>query len=189
MVVTTPRLVALLTDDTMMKDTSLYINATYKLNWKRYPILIAPILNEDYNTQAAALALSSHEHTKIFEFILGILQQAPQRFGGLKYQQNSIMADGVGAISSSVYNIFRNSYKRGMCWAYMFQNVDKQMLAIRNGVQQDKIKDAVWVLQLRPTLIEFQYANQLFYEWLGKNLVIYAFKHYVWAQWMGPLPS
>ena len=82
--VTTPRLVALLGDDAIMKDTSLHIDAKYKLNWQRYPILIAPILDADHDTQAAALALSSHEDTGIFEFLLGTLQQAPQRFGPSK---------------------------------------------------------------------------------------------------------
>ena len=97
------------------------------------------------------------------------------------------MADGAVAISSSVYNMFGNSCKRNMCWAYMFQNVDKQLLAVGNGVQQNRIKDALWVLKLAPTFVEFQHASLLFYEWLGENPAMHAFRQYFLAQWMGAL--
>ena len=186
-VLTTPRLVALLGDDMIMKDNSLHIDATYKLNWQGYPILITAISDADHRTQGVALALLSHKDIGAFEFLLGTFQQAPQRFGGPNYQSNSIMADGAGAISSAVHNIFGNSCKRGMCWAHMFQNVDKQLPAVGNDLEQNKIKDALRVLQLAPTPVEFQHASQLFYEWLGENPAMHEFRQYFWAQWMGAL--
>ena len=181
-VITTPRLVRVMGEETFAKSGCLHIYATYKLLWQGYPVLVAAMSDYNHKTRPIAISVSTNEGGDAFTFLLKALQQTVEKIIGHKYCPNVVMADGASAVIVTIKRVFGTNCLRGMCWAHTIRNVDEEIDKIANkGVQTD-VKEGVRLLQLASSENQFQMAASLWYDWLFVREHLLPFRDYFWEQ-------
>ena len=186
-VITTPRLIQALGEETLGKNGCLHIDATYKLMWQGFPVLVVAVSDRDRKTIPIAISINTKEDGNAFTFLLKALQQAVEKVAGHKYCPSLVMADAAPAITVAVRRVFGPTCKRGMCWAHTIRNVDKEIDRIPNKEYQDILREDIRLLQLAPAQADFQQATTLWYNWLSGREDLLQFRDYFWQQWMGDL--
>ena len=186
-VITTPRLVRLMGEEPFAKNGCLHTDATYKLLWQGYPVLVAAVSDHNHKTRPVAISVTTNEDGDAFTFLLKALQQTVEKITGHKYCPSVVMADGASAITVAVRRIFGTNCLRGMCWAHTIRNVDKEIDKIADKGAQTEVREGVRLLQLASSENQFQMAASLWYDWLSVREHLLPFRDYFWQQWMGEL--
>ncbi len=78
--------------------TRLRADATYKLNWQGFPVLIVGTSDYDRKLHPFGLALCNGEKQQDFEFIFNRICDGVEKFSELKFTPEVLVADGSGAI-------------------------------------------------------------------------------------------
>ena len=79
MVITTPRLVRILGEELCARSGCLHIDATYKLLWQGYPVLVAAVSDSDHRTRPVAISVTTNEDGDAFAFLLKALQKTVEK--------------------------------------------------------------------------------------------------------------
>ena len=183
-VLTTKRLMQSLSDANKAQTGCLHVDATYKLVWQGYPILVLALSDANHKMFPCALGIMSNEDTEAFQFLFSTLQTETEKEGGQRFQPSLAVADGAAAITAALRDVFGPGCRRAMCWAHVIRQVDKKILSIPDAEAQASVREAVRVLQLASSPTEFQAARALFADWLLGNPLTAEFKDYFWGQWM-----
>ena len=109
-----------------------------------------------------------------------------QQMTGVVYLPSFVIADGAKAITLVVKNMFGATCNRAMCWAHVYRNVQQHLVGMDSDLK-DSVLRGLEVLQLAPTMIEFQMVVRLFLEWLDGHPQLEVFKDYFSTQWLGDL--
>ena len=126
----------------LSKQNNLHLDATYRLNWNNYPVMICGVTNVTGMFFPSMTVLSSHEDAQAWSEIYGFIHDQ-----GVHPQKR--MADGSLAISKAGEEIFggcpdcRNS-SRLMCWSHVHRNIVpklKTIGSIDKDVEKSIIKD------------------------------------------------
>lgn len=93
----------------------LQVDATYKLLWLGFPVLIIGISDEDRKFHPIGLELTRDEKAEDFEFVFKSLVVGLERCGLQQLQHVDLLADAADAITKGFSNAFSNqkSFKRG----------------------------------------------------------------------------
>ena len=95
---------------------TIQADATYKLLWHNFPVLIIGFSDMDKVFHPLGLALCTTERGADFEFIFNSLQVGLYRCGHEKLKNISLVADAADSITNGFANVFfpeNEKYKRG----------------------------------------------------------------------------
>lgn len=133
----------------------LAIDATYKLNWQGFPVLIVGTTDSDRHFHPLSISICSNERMESFQFILESLKrQVPE------LSPSHLIADASQAIREAFHRVFGYDRTLLMCWAHAFRNISKHS----NLVEGSKIEmlDGIRLLQIAPDTETFSKGVELF---------------------------
>lgn len=155
--ITTPHLL-----EKLSKVRTICIDATYKLNWMGFPLIILGIVDRLKRFHPMIYAFSSHEATEDYAFVFasvksGVTSYFPQN----SWAPNKMIADGADQIRNAYYQVFEDSAKIDiMCFAHVIRNVRKRPFASKSS--KPLIVDDIRKMQLAPNRNTFDMMSGLF---------------------------
>ena len=131
---------------------SSHINAdaTYKLIWKGYPVLIIGTTDLNKVFHPFGLAICSNEKMKDFQFIFNSIQIGMQKIKKELLKPTALVAGAAGAIKSGFKNVFNNEYNQIMCWSHMKTKVENRACHIDDKDVAKEIIGDIELLRLDP---------------------------------------
>lgn len=173
---TTPNLLAKLASR-----KTICIDATYKLNWMGFPLIIMGTVDRAKRFHPLIYACSSHERSEDYIFVFQSVKDGIRKHLRKIFNPMTLIADGADAIRNGFYTVFPNATLDIMCFAHVLRNIRKRPFSYKNN--RSLIIDDIRKMQLVPNRRIFQHMADLFCKkWtpLESNFVIY-FKQ----QWLG----
>lgn len=174
--ITTPNLL-----EKLSQMTTICIDATYKLNWLGFPLILLGTVDRLKKFHPLLYACSSHETTEDYEFVFQSAKNGAATYFD-QFEPKILIADGADQILNAFNKVFEDSAELViMCFAHVIRNVRKRPFASKNSKQL--IVDDIRKLQLSQNRTEFEMCSKLFIEkWKGlePNFVDY-FKR----EWLG----
>lgn len=157
------------------------IDATYKLNWHGFPLIVFGTVDRLKRFHPVAYACTTHETTADYEFVFSSFRNAIEIFYEQKFEPKTLIADGADAIRNAFYKSFVSAELDIMCFAHVLRNVRKQSFKTKSNKQL--ILDDIRKIQLAPNKKTFSMMTKLFCEkWV---LVEPDFTNYFEKQWLG----
>ncbi|CAF4227099.1 unnamed protein product [Rotaria sordida] len=108
----------------------LHADATYKLIWQGFPVLIVGTTDFNKAFHPFGLAVCSNEKTKDFEFIFNSIQVGMEKINKDLLYPTALISDAADAIKNGFTNIFSSSYNQIMCWAHMKRKINNRVCQI-----------------------------------------------------------
>jgi hypothetical protein len=147
------------------KGEALHADATYKLNWNGFPVLIVGTSDKARKFHPFALAVTTNEATEDFRFVFSSVKSAFFKLWPDDPQPapTVLIADAASAITCGFREAFGNAFIRVTCWAHAKRAMDKKLEAyikdkdVRNELQRD-----IDTLQLASSNEEFDLVWNLF---------------------------
>ena len=133
------------------------IDATYKLNWNDYPVMVIGTTDQDHVFHPYAMALCSNEGSDDFEFIFRALHNFDTT-----WRPSILLADAAEAITVGFTHVFGESRIRLVCFFHVLHNVEKYLKPLSKsgtGLQLNKDIRALQACQDEST---FEKAFNLF---------------------------
>ncbi|CAF4168170.1 unnamed protein product [Rotaria sordida] len=166
-----------------------HADATYKLVWQGFPVLIVGTTDFNKAFHPFGLAVCSNEKTKDFEFIFNSIQVGMQKINKDLLKPTALISDAAGAIKNGFTNIFGSSYNQIMCWAHMKRKVNNRVCQIDDKHIAKEIIEDIEMLQLSNSTEVFKLASTLFIKkWnmnnKQKNESILDFMNYFHNEWL-----
>lgn len=162
---------------------TLCIDATYKLNWNGFPLIVLGTVDRQKKFHPLVYACTSHETTEDYSFVFESLKNAIEVCFETSFDPTTLIADGAMAIRNAFYNVFASAALDVMCFAHVIRNIRKRPFAMKNNKQL--ILDDIRKMQSSPSRAIFEKMAELFCEkWepLEPNFI-----DYFRSQWLGPL--
>lgn len=157
------------------------IDATYKLNWMGFPLIIMGTVDREKKFHPLIYACSSHERTEDYAFVFQSVKDAIRINLKKIFSPMTLIADGADAIRTSFYKVFPNAKLDIMCFAHVLRNVRKRPFTSKNN--KELIIDDIKKMQLAQNRKVFKHMARMFCKkWieLERNFV-----EYFEAQWLG----
>jgi hypothetical protein len=167
----------------------IHADATYKLVWQGFPVLIIGTTDLNKVFYPFGLAICSNEKTKDFEFIFNSIQIGMQKINKDVLKPKALISDAADSIKNGFRKIFDNEYDQIMCWAHMKRTVENRACHIDDKNAAKEIIDDIELLQLCNSKPVFKLALTLFMKkWRmsnkQKNLSILDFLTYFDKEWI-----
>ena len=80
--IATPRLVCVMGEEPFVKSGCLHIDATYKLLWQGYLVLVVVMLDCNHKTRLVAISFNTNEDGEVWTFLLKAFQQIVEKIIG-----------------------------------------------------------------------------------------------------------
>lgn len=158
-------------------------DATYKLNWLGYPLIIVGTVDNAKKFHPMIYAFSSHERTEDYEFVFQTIKDAIALHLKKEFKPEILVADGADAIRNAFYKVYESAKDDVMCFAHVLRNVKKRPFTCKTN--KSLIIEDIRKIQLAPNKHVFELMTTLFVEkW--KNLEN-NFIEYFKKEWLGKL--
>ena len=165
------------------------VDATYKLNWQGYPLLVIGLSDFTKQFHPFGWCLSSGETSKDFEFLILSAKQGLQNIYNIQFLPSFIMGDAAESITNAINRIDSN-IGRAMCWYHMITRIDIHLIHIKNLSIRRVIRNDIESIQLAESKEEFNVMIMLFkkkYENSSED--VKCFLKYFFHQWYENLPG
>ncbi|CAF0964252.1 unnamed protein product [Adineta steineri] len=139
-------------------------DATYKLIWQGYPVLIIGTTDLNKVFHPFGLAICTNEKTKDFEFIFRSVQIGMKKINKELLNPTALVADAADAIKNGFQNVFNNEYNHIMCWSHMKTKIDNYVCHIDNKDIAKEIIHDIELLHLSNSTVVFKLATILFFK-------------------------
>lgn len=161
---------------------TIAIDATYKLNWLDYPLMVYGTVDREKKFHPLAYACCSHEKTHDFQFIFESVKNSIKQHLDENFEPKTLIADGADAIRNAFYNCFESATLDIMCFAHVLRNCNKRPFTSKANKQL--VMDDIRNMQLAPNRATFGMMTKLFcakWERIESDFVTYFEK-----EWLGP---
>lgn len=138
---------------------TLCIDATYKLNWHGFPLIVLGTVDRTKRFHPLAYACVTNETTSDYEFVFESFRNAVEQYYEVKFEPKILIADGADAIRNAFYNTFPSAELDVMCFAHVIRNIRKRPFA--NKLNKQLILDDIRKAQLAPNRNAFVMMTQL----------------------------
>ena len=167
----------------------IHADATYKLIWQGFPVLIIGTTDLKKVFHPFGLAICSNEKTKDFKFIFNSLQIGMQKVNKTPLKPTALISDAADSIKNDFKNVFNNSYNQIMCWAHMKRKVENRLCQVDGKNIRKEIIDDIELLQLCNSRAAFELASTLFMKKRNmnmkqKNQTVVDFLNYFDSEWL-----
>ncbi|KAB0790703.1 hypothetical protein PPYR_14849, partial [Photinus pyralis] len=162
-------------------------DATYKLVWQGYPVLIVGTSDICRKFHPLAVAVCFGEAEADFAFIFQAMKQSYMNIHQMIWKPNVLLADASVAITNGFKSVFGTPARRLQCFFHVLKNVDS---VIRGITEKTEIGRDLHALQLCIDDEVFIIAENLFLKkWESKNVTnhqaIKDFINYFKKTWLG----
>lgn len=169
------------------QSTHLHADATYKLVWQGFPVLIVGTTDLNKCFHPFGLAICTNEKTKDFEFIFSGIQIGFEKLQLDTFKPKALVSDAADAIKAAFINVFGDDVKCVMCWAHMKRKIESRICHIDDKETQKEIMEDIEMLQLSSSKDIFDTATSLFFKkWtkMQKNQSVLDFMSYFEKEWI-----
>ena len=133
----------------------LHADATYKLNWNGFPVLVTGTSDSDRQFHPFGLATTYGETAGDYEFVFATLKR-------LNLGPEVLVSDCADAIRNAFLNVFGEDKITAVCWAHVIRNIDQKLHLVTDTQMKTEIRRDIYVLQLCKSAQEFGVAKELF---------------------------
>jgi len=159
----------------------IHADATYKLLWQGFPVLIVGTTDLDRHFHAFGMSVCSNETTHDFRFLFRGLQEGIQKLNLEEINPEFLIADGADAIRNAFRDVFGEK-PMIMCWAHMRRKVMKKIESMVNKSEQEDLINDIESLQLAQNERIFLKASNLFVKkWVKRQP---SFIEYFQNEWL-----
>lgn len=137
----------------------IHVDGTYKLNWNKFPVLVAGTTDQDGKFHPYGIGVSSSETTEDFTFLFKAIADGFERVHGQQYRPKILIADCADAITKGFGNVFDRNFQRIYCYFHVKK--------IRDKDTRQRILDDIDELQKCESEAVFDVAVRLFFEMCG----------------------
>lgn len=158
------------------------IDATYKINWLGYPLIVLGTVDRKKKFHPMIYACSSNETTNDYKFIFESVKNGISKCFNKTFSPEILIADGAEAIRNAFFDVFKESAALFiMCAAHMLRNVKKRPLATKTN--RNLIIEDIRKIQLAPNKSIFEMMSRLFLQkWKNEEP---DFVRYFKSEWLG----
>lgn len=143
----------------------IHADATYKLTWQGFPVLVVGITDRCRSFHPVGIAVCSSEKQKDFEFIFAAVQQGIHNIFETDFEPKYVIADAAFAIHNAAIKVFGPDVHTIMCWFHMRRAVsDKLPTFIKDLSKQRQFLMDLDCLQVAKSAEIFKTALKLFIE-------------------------
>lgn len=159
------------------------IDATYKLNWNGFPLIILGTVDRAKKFHPLVYACSTNETTNDYTFIFESIQTAIEVLYESSFEPTTIIADEAHSIRNAFFNVFTSADLGIMCFPHVIRNIRKRQFKVKNNKQL--ILDDIRKIQKSPNRAMFEMMCDLFCQkWQEFES---DFIDYFRKQWLGDL--
>jgi hypothetical protein len=159
----------------------LHVDATYKLIWQGFPVLIIGTSDMDRHFHIFGMAICSNEKTDDFKFIFRSVCDGLNRLEMETIQPEVLISDASDAICNAFQDVFGNKVMV-MCWAHMRRNIVKKVESLVDKERRLDIIEDIETLQISANEHVFKKASECFIKkWKSKEA---EFIKYFQEQWL-----
>ncbi|KAF9758301.1 hypothetical protein NGRA_3148 [Nosema granulosis] len=163
------------------RSKKIHADATYKLVWQGFPVLIIGTTDLDRHFHSFGIAVCSNEKTQDFTFVFRGLQEGIQKLGFEEINPDVLIADGADSIRNAFQDVFGEK-PMVMCWAHMRRNVVKKIESMVDKMEQEDLVNDIEALQLAQSERIFtKAANLLIKKWSSRQP---NFIEYFQSEWL-----
>lgn len=138
------------------------IDATYKLNWLGFPLMVLGTIDRAKRFHPLVYACCSHEAGVDFEFIFKSIKDAIKANFDYDFEPEVIIADGSDAIRNAFYSSFETAKLDVMCYVHVLRNCYKQAFTSKSN--KSLILEDIRKMHLAPNKTTFNLMSKLFCE-------------------------
>ncbi|XP_077289789.1 uncharacterized protein LOC143913700 [Arctopsyche grandis] len=177
-VISTKRLLQLVN-----KNEGFQMDATFKLTWQGYPVLIVGSSDMNQVFHPYAIAVCSNETESDFAFIFSSIKESYFKIYNTECNPKILLADASSAITDGFKAVFGLSFRRLMCYFHVAKNIDSELRGMKD---KDEIRSDIECLHLCPNDETFNIVTELFLKkWNDKKDVeITTFIEYFKSVWL-----
>lgn len=146
----------------MCHSTVLHADATYKLIWQGFPVLIAGTTDKNGKFYPVCLAVSTTETTEDFEMLFSGLKNSVLSIYGHSLQPSVLVCDAAKAIQNAFTNVFGSETIIRMCWAHAKKNIITKLEQTVDKKKTNDILEDIDCLQAATSSQNFDVALELF---------------------------
>jgi hypothetical protein len=172
--VSTKRLIAIAQNSRLIQ-----ADATYKLNWQGFPVIIIGSSDMDRKFHQAGISVTTNESTADFKFVFGALQ----KMCSAEYTPKVLLGDAADAITNGFVETFGPNMTRVFCWAHVIRKVDQKLCLIADVQIRRQLREDIVNLQLARSRDEFEFGKGLFLTKYKHTAT--AFLEYFNSEWLG----
>jgi hypothetical protein len=164
----------------------LSVDATYKLNFHGYPVLMAGVIDSDKKYHPLGVALCITETGDDFAFLCQAIRDSVLLSTGHDFQPRFLLADAAAAITNGAREAF-GDFVRLTCWFHAAKKIEGRLRRLP-AATASAIYNAVCLLQLSRGLEEFLAGVELLRAQYvdGEDAGIAAFFTYLDEEWLTP---
>jgi len=137
--------------------SSIQCDATYKLCWEGFPILITGITDKKNTFHPISISITTGETARDYEFIFNSLKKAI----GQSYKPSLLIADASEAITNGFAESFGTDFKRAYCSFHVLKNVDSKRNLVKNKSKWLELRNGIIEIQLSRSTDHFQAISKL----------------------------
>lgn len=165
----------------LKKSAMVQIDATYKLIWQGYPVMILGTSDKNQVFHPFGLAICKDEAAEDFAFIFRAFHNFDPH-----WNPSVLLADGSEAITGGFRSIFGEPAVRIMCFFHVLKNLEPYFKGLKKRDECVKLKLDIQSLQTCSNETSFLKATELFFlKWRAKNdRQVNEFLEYFKNQWV-----
>jgi MULE transposase domain len=139
----------------------LLCDATYKLIWQGFPVLVLGTVDKTRQFQHIAISVTSNEQAADFQFLFQSIKLGVSEILNDQMNPKYVIADAAQAISNGFLACFENA-RVIMCWAHAKKNIDAKTKKLCPKEKLKEISDDISKLNLAKSDEAFDKASTLF---------------------------
>ncbi|XP_077298239.1 uncharacterized protein LOC143919681 [Arctopsyche grandis] len=140
----------------------IHADATYKLIWQGFPVLVIGTSDRNKKFHILAVAVCSNEQTADFEFVFRSLKETVKKIYDFEMRIKVLIADASYSIKNGFENTFGTDAVIRMCWTHMRRAVYKKAQVLVEKIHVDKILADIDAIQISENQNTFIKAYELF---------------------------
>lgn len=143
--------------------SNIAVDATYKVVYQGYPLLIVGSVDANRKFHLIAAALCVSEKATDYQFLFQIIQKSIQEISSNEFLPKTLISDASPAIINAFNDTFESATSNVICWAHMKRNMYNKTSDAGMLTDIDK-------LQLAPDPKVFKKGSKLFLKkWMGEH--------------------
>ncbi|KAL0821529.1 hypothetical protein ABMA28_004986 [Loxostege sticticalis] len=164
----------------------LHIDATYKLIWQGFPVLVLGTTDKNRKFHPLCLGISTNERQEDFQMIFGGLKEKALSLFDHILEPRVLVCDAAQAIINAFIEVFGNAPVVRMCWAHAKKNMQQKVQKTVHKTKQKEIIQDIDTLHYATSYEVFNAASQAFVEkWQTQT----EFVNYFQEEWLKKHPN
>ncbi|KAL0831843.1 hypothetical protein ABMA28_001373 [Loxostege sticticalis] len=154
----------------------LHADATYKLIWQGYPVLIVGTPDKQRKFHAICLAVSTSEQKDDFKLVFKSMKDNIQLLFESIFKPTVLVADAAKSIQNAFNEEFEDTKVR-MCWAHAKRNIQSKVESLVKKTTQKQILADIDILNSITNQDDFDKATNCFYKNMTMKVLLRILKN------------